>query len=574
MPGFVTAPAHVKQASLRAATSPRHVRGTVPAVGTVQGVSVPRRRAARAAGAAVVAGLLLAACTSAVHGRGTPAVPAPTSRAGASGTTSAAAPPLPVPSTPGEASFTDCSALLGVSRLALPANRLRTLSFGCAKVDVPLDYSTPLRGTVGVEVVRVHSRTQTHHTGSLLVNPGGPGESGIVLALDLAVLLSDDMLSSFDVIGFDPRGVGLSRPLRCLTDAQEDQLLAVDPDIRTAAGLSRAAQIWSGVAQACNRRYGATLEHFTTVDTARDMDRIRSAVGDTRMNYLGFSYGTLLGATYAHLYPSRIRAMVLDGAVDPQTTGDAVRAGEEQVAGFEAAFGEFAADCASQAACAPLGNVRAAVQALHARANRTPLHSRVTADTRVATGGIVMYAVLAALYTPQRWPVLRDALLAAETGDAQDLFSLVDDYSNRGPDGTFDNSLDMYDIVSCNDQAADPDDASVQAAARRWARRYPVFGEWSAAALVQCRGWQASRHPVPVPSATGSRPILVVGNLHDPATPYAGAVNLARTFTTGVLLSWNGEGHTSYLMSGCIDRAVDAYLRLLVLPAANTTCPR
>lgn len=475
---------------------------------------------------------------------------------------------------PGSIGFNDCSRALNVAGSGIPSERLDRLSFDCGKLQVPLDYDRPDGETITVEVLRVHSREQVKRIGSLLVDPGGPGGSGIVLAVNLAGGLSDTMLSSFDLIGFDPRGVGLSTPIRCTSDADEDRLLALDPDVRTAAGFAEAKQATATVAQACTAKYRSALEHYNTVETARDMDRIRDAVGDDKMNYLGFSYGTQLGAVYAHLFPARIRAMVLDGAVDPTTTGDAIRANDQQIKGFEQAFDQFAAHCAARPACAALGQPRAAVQALRARANAAPIGSSRSGETRKATGGIVLYAVLSALYSEREWPALDAALLDARRGNAKELFELVDNYSNRSTDGSFANLLDVFLVVTCNDQPTDPADAVIKATAQRWATQYPLFGLWSATSLFQCQSWQKSRHPVPVPTAAGSPPILVVGNLHDPATPYSGAVNLTRALTTGVLLTWDGQGHTSYGQSRCIDNAVDDYLLEQNIPAANTTCPR
>ena len=509
--------------------------------------------------------VLLGGCTAVTSGHGSPS-PGQTGSASATPSPSGiAAPPI---------NFGDCSGLLNLSAAGIPASRMDELRFGCGRVRVPLDYSHPNGQTLDVAVLRVHDAEQTQRTGSLLVDPGGPGGSGVFLAIGLAGSVSDDLLRHFDLIGFDPRGVGLSNPVRCTSDAEEDSLLAQDVDVRTAAGLAAAKQANATVAAECNARYGATLEHFNTVETARDMDLIRQGVGDPKMNYLGFSYGTQLGAVYAHLYPTHIRSMVLDGAVDPRTTGDAIRSNDLQISGFESAFDQFAADCARRTDCAALGNARAAVLALRHTADQAPIRSSAPDETRRATGGIVLYAVLSALYSQDEWPALGTALLDAQRGDAKGLFELVDNYSERSPNGEFTNLLDVYGIVTCNDQRTDPTDAQIQATAALWARKYPLFGVWSAASLLQCRSWQHDRHPIPPESATGSPPILVVGNLHDPATPYQGAVNLARTLTAGVLLSWDGEGHTSYGSSSCIDQKVNAYLIDATLPAENTTCPR
>lgn len=531
--------------------------------------SSPRRRRAYLIVVAAVAGLL-AACTTKTGGHG-----ASTSSGASSGPASAtrgtsASPPAQ----PDAVDFSNCAKLINLSAAGISPDRRDKLHFGCGRLQVPIDYAHPAGATISVQIIRIHYDDQPHRIGSLIVNPGGPGGSGVFLAISLAGSLSDDVLQHFDIVGFDPRGVGLSSPIKCQTDRQETQALAFDGDVRTAAGMKAAKRQAATFAQSCAAKYGRALAHYDTVETARDMDRIRAAVGDDSMNYLGFSYGTELGAVYAHLFPKRIRVAVLDGAVDPLTAGNAIASNEQQLAGFESAFDQFAADCAKRAACKKLGNPRAAVEALEKRANATPIPTSEHGDTRRATGGNVLYAVLSALYSQQLWPKLGTALLDARHGDAKGLFELDDSYSERGSDGHYSNLLDVFQVVNCNDQNSDPSDAVIKRTAAKWAKQYPLFGLWSAPSLFGCQAWQKQRHPLPPETAAGSKPILVIGNVHDPATPYAGAVHLARTLRSAVLLSWNGQGHTSYGQSDCIDAKVNAYLISGTVPAPHTTCPR
>jgi pimeloyl-ACP methyl ester carboxylesterase len=522
--------------------------------------------------AAAVAVGVVAGCTSSSSGHPEGlTTPPSTSSATTSSTNVASSPPAAPPS---KITFSDCSNLFNLSAAGIPEARRQKLQFSCGQMPVPVDYAHPDAGQLNIEVIRIHYNAQPKRVGSLLVNPGGPGGSGLFLAISLAGSLSDDVLQHFDLIGFDPRGVGLSAPIKCQTDADETKALALDTDVRTAHGRQVAEQGAAAFAQSCVKKYGSKLAHFNTVETAQDMDRIRAAVGDDQLNYLGFSYGTELGAVYAHLFPTRIRVAVLDGAVDPLTTGNAITSNEQQIAGFEDAFDQFAADCKTRAACKALGNPRSAVAALERKANAKPIPTSKHGDKRRATGGNVLYAVVSALYSQQAWPQLGTALIQAQHGDAQGLLALNDQYSERGDDGHYSNLLDVFQVVSCNDQKADPSDAAIAAAATRWAKKYPLFGLWSAASLVQCQPWPKQRHPVPAETAAGSAPILVVGNLHDPATPYSGAVHLASTLGTGVLLTWDGQGHTSYGQSSCIDAKVNAYLIEKTLPSAHTTCPR
>jgi pimeloyl-ACP methyl ester carboxylesterase len=442
------------------------------------------------------------------------------------------------------------------------------MKFGCGKVTVPLDYSKATGQTTDIFVVRVRSNHQSQRLGSLLVNPGGPGGSGVNLAAGLVGALSDSVLSRFDLIGFDPRGVGLSNPIRCISDQQKDKLAAANPDVRTAAGRAQARTASDAVVKSCVAEYGSALGHYNTEETAHDMDLIRQAVGDDKLNYLGFSYGTRLGAAYAHQFPTTIRTAVLDGAVDP--VADELTVDERQAKAFEDAFDQFAADCRQRPACAALGNPRASVQALIGAADRTP----IPAGSRKATGGLVLIGVASALYDQSRWNELGQALIAARTGDAAKILKLADQYLERDPEtGHYSNIMDANLAVNCNDSTLQITDELVATVAAKWIPKYPIFGPNAAAALYSCHSWPRSGHPLPPASAPGAPPILVVGTVHDPATPYAATGVLAKALGSGVVLTWNGEGHTAYPKTACITSKVDSYL-VTAKPPAGNSCPR
>ncbi|MBN9620075.1 MAG: alpha/beta fold hydrolase [Actinobacteria bacterium] len=532
-------------------------------------IAVARLRALAAAGAAA---LTLAACTSSVatgHGSAVP----PSSASGHSSTGSASTPSGP-PNEPTQppASFADCKDRIDVGALGLSSTRAAQLSFYCATISVPLDYAQPQGTQIQLQLLKIHSSTDTTPIGSLLVNPGGPGGSGLDLALGIIGQISDKLLAHFDIIGFDPRGVGQSTPIECLTDQQKDALNAASPDVLTAAGFAQAKAAAKEVASACSSKYGAALAQYDTVQTARDMDQIRQAVGDKQLNYLGFSYGTELGAQYLHLFPTTMRVAVLDGAVDPLT--DDITSFANQLQGFESAFDQFAAWCKQQSSCKSLGDPRQAVYSIAAQATKSPIPSSTAGETRKATSSIVYTGVLSALYSKSEWSSLGTALIDAGHGDSSGLFTLADQYNERY-NGHYTNISDANTTISCNDSKPGPSDATIKATAQSWAKRFPMFGLWSAASLFSCQQWQPQRTVPPLPTApTTPNKVLVIGNLHDPATPYQGAKDLAKTLGNAEVLTWNGEGHTSYLQgSTCIDNYVDSYLVSATLPPAGEVCP-
>ncbi|MDQ1721019.1 MAG: hypothetical protein QOI26_753 [Pseudonocardiales bacterium] len=446
------------------------------------------------------------------------------------------------------------------------------MQFSCGKLAVPLDYSQPDGKTADIFVVRVRSDKQSQRLGSLLVNPGGPGGSGVNLAAGLVGALSDTVLDHFDLVGFDPRGVGLSDPVQCISDQQKDRLAAANPDVRTAAGRAQARTASDAVVKACVAKYGSALGQFNTEETAHDMDLIRQAVGDAKLNYLGYSYGTRLGAAYAHQFPDHIRTAVLDGAVDP--VADELTVDERQAKAFEDAFDQFAADCLKRSACATLGNPRSAVMALIAAADRAPIPAGNGAHPRLATGGIVTIGVASALYDQSQWNELGQALIAAQDGDASKIMALADQYLERDPaTGHYSNILDANLAVNCNDSTLQITDELVATVAAKWISKYPIFGPNAAASLYSCHSWPRSDHPLPPASAPGAPPILVIGTVHDPATPFAATGVLAKALGSGVVLSWNGEGHTAYPKTKCVTSKVDSYL-ITAKPPAGDSCPR
>ncbi len=472
---------------------------------------------------------------------------------------------------PDAIAFRDCTDQLLSLGVPVPKALKGTIRFGCASLPVPLDYTRPDGPTIKLAVVRIHTTQNTAQpVQSLLVNPGGPGGSGLNFGLGLLGEISPDVPRHFDIIAFDPRGVGESSPVRCLTDAQKDAFLAASPDPMTASGIKAGERLDRQFSHECESTVGPALRYYNTVNTARDMDQIRQAVGDDVMNYLGFSYGTELGWTYAHLFPQEVHTFVLDGVVDP----DQVHKENSiaQLKGFESAFGQFAKWCTHAPVCGGLRDPAATAEQLFASTLHAPL---ATGTPRELTSSLASTGVLEALYSKKSWPKLADALIAAMHGDGSGLLQLADRYNQRSATGTYQNIIDANATISCNDSAVHkpPNITKILARTKALAKRFPIFGGTGSAG-GGCLGWQPHRTPIPRPTAATPEPVLVIGNLHDPATPYAGAVHLARDLGNARLLSWNGEGHTSYLNgSSCIDHYVNDYLIHSTLPPENKVCP-
>ncbi|MGY1603295.1 alpha/beta hydrolase [Geodermatophilus sp. SYSU D00815] len=509
----------------------------------------------------VVAGLLLllTGCTSFTSGVGAEGTPATA--------TSAAPPEAP------EIEWNECSEQLRPFVEGRPGSE-RPLTFECGRTEVPISYDEPQGATLPLFLVRVTLAGQTDRIGSLVVNPGGPGGSGADSVIGLALSLPEDLLRRFDLVGFDPRGVGLSTPVECIPAELKDRMIAAEPRPASDEQVDDAFALADEVAEGCAEKYGEALGSFNTVDTARDMDLLREALGDEQLTYLGYSYGTTLGSTYAELFPENVRALVLDAAVDPTT--DPVEDAEAGAAGLEAGFDAFAQNCTSLISGCPIGgNPRQFVLDLLAQAATTPIPSAAPGETRTATPGVVMTAVKAALYSQNSWPLLSQALAAAQRGDSQGLFNLADSYAGRLDDGRYSNLFDANIAINCADTSTEaevPDD-EIRRLAAEWNERYPLFGASTAVGLYTCSAWEAERTPLPERDAEGSAPILVVGNSGDPVTPLPGAVDMAEELESGVLLTWQGQGHTSYPKTPCVTDAVDAYLIDLTAPSDGLTCP-
>jgi pimeloyl-ACP methyl ester carboxylesterase len=441
--------------------------------------------------------------------------------------------------------------------------------FQCGTLQVPLDYDHPESRKISLELLRATAKDQANRIGSLLMNPGGPGESGIeFLRGDISSL--SNLNRRFDLVAWDPRGVALSTPVTCVDGPQEDAYLALDTVLDDPQEKSTAIQAMKDFAAGCQKRSGDLLPFMDSASTARDMDQIRAAVGDEKLTYLGFSYGTYIGQWYAHLFPSRVRALSLDGVVD--ATVPANQALLAQVVGFEQNLQSFLADCRSRSSCGygRSGEPASKLQALMARLDSNPL--RVAG--RQLTRSLAMTGLLVTLYDQSLWRYLDQALTAAESNDGRILLLLADAYNHRNADGTYANLFNgAFHSAYCLDFPVPADVADYDRLGPTFARASPLFGPWSQYANLQCALWPVKpKNPKGPGTVTGAPPILLVGGTNDPATPYEEAVAVSKQIEGSVLLTRQGNGHTSYDSSPCAHAAEDAYLINLKLPAPGTTC--
>jgi pimeloyl-ACP methyl ester carboxylesterase len=448
--------------------------------------------------------------------------------------------------------------------------------FECATLLVPFDYTRPAWRRFSLPVIKLPAADPASRIGALVINPGGPGGSGVQYALSArSGEFTSAVLDRFDIVGFDPRGVGGSEPaVRCMSGPQLDTYFATDDTPANAAQFANLVSESKLYASQCARNAADLLPYVGTVNAARDMDVLRAALGESALTYLGKSYGTELGASYAQQFPSKVRALVLDGAVNPALTG--LQLDVAQAQGFESAFGQFAAWCVAQSGC-PLGSTAAGavskVAGLLDAANQHPLGNLLN-DGQPANGAMLLTGIASALYLREEWPLLKSALSGAfSSGDGTLLVELANALMERNSNGTYSNLSDAEMSVDCIDRPWPRSMQAWRAAAASAARSAPLFGAPLVWGSLPCAYWRVAPS-APRVRAAGAPPILVVGDLHDPATPYEWAVGLARDLASGVLLGWNGEGHTSYMEgSTCVDNTVDGYLISLRTPRSGTVCP-
>ena len=510
-------------------------------------------RARAVAGLAVVGAVLAVGCSVIDSVRGSSAPPSPTQ--------------LPVP-----------SGAQALSRFYTQELSWSACDGGqCAELTVPLDYSAPDDASISIAVLRVPATSQRQRIGSLVVNPGGPGGSGVDYAAAADFIVGAPVRQRYDIVGFDPRGVARSEPIDCLSDAELDAWLGSDPSPDDAAEREAFVAASKAFAESCEKTAGPILRHVSTRDAAADMDILRAALGERTLTYLGKSYGTYLGAVYAGMFPDRVGRFVLDGAIAPELTTEQVNAG--QAAGFERATRAWAQDCVEGGTCTLGRSVDEVVTGLQSllRGLDEGTTRPVVNDPRVKvlSEGWASYGIAAAMYDQGMWSTLNDALTDVLKGDGDGLFGLALRYADRDGSGQYTGNIqEAIYAVNCLDKPDTADIAEHLAQQERASAQSPTWAPFLMWSSIPCAFWpdRPTQAPAPI-AAKGAAPIVVIGTTRDPATPYEWAVSLAKELESGTLVTFDGDGHTAYTRSNsCVDNAIDAYYVDGTVPPAGLTC--
>ncbi|MFG2348386.1 alpha/beta hydrolase [Streptomyces phaeochromogenes] len=445
----------------------------------------------------------------------------------------------------------------------------------CATLKAPLDWDKPKGDTIGLALIRAEaSGAKDKRIGSLVFNFGGPGGSGVT-TLPAFGQDYDQLRTRYDLVSFDPRGVGRSAGVKCENNEQLDEYFQQDATPDDTAEQKTLLDNTKGFNAACEKNSGETLPHVRTTDAARDMDLMRQVLGDDELHYFGISYGTELGGVYAHLFPKKVGRAVFDAVVDPTQNSEQGSLG--QAKGFQLALDNFAEDCTSKTEDCPLGDsaqdVKDRIAKLLTDLDSKPIPGvfpRQLTQT-AATSGIAQ-----SLYSKDFWEYLTEGLQQAYDGDGRVLMLLADSMNGRNQDGEYSNIAAANVSINCADDKPRYTTADVQAKLPEFREASPLFGDYLAWGLVGCTDWAvagAADHPDV--SAPGSAPILVVGNTGDPATPYEGARKMVDSLGkgVGVELTYKGQGHGSYDSGNkCVRDAVNGYLLNGKVPPTGQVC--
>lgn len=444
--------------------------------------------------------------------------------------------------------------------------------YECARLKVPLDYAAPDGDTIKLEMTRIKARGTGRRVGSLLMNPGGPGGSGIEYAQRAKTSVSAAVRARYDMVGFDPRGVGTSDPIDCLDDSDLDDFLESDVTPDSEKEIEALEVEAKALAEGCEEKSGDVLPHIATPNVVRDLDVMRAALGDKKLYYLGKSYGTFIGALYADMFPTRVGRLVLDGALDPALPAEELT--RAQAEGFQLAFERYVEGCL-KLAC-PLGKSKKdIVQKITRMLDKLDADPLPTGSGRRLTESLGVLGIIVAMYDQESWEILHEAMLLAFGGDGSGLLYLSDFYTDRQDDGSYkNNGNEAIYAVNCLDHPGDDTIEGIQKQLPALLEASPVFGRNIGWSNLPCAHWPVKSDVEPRETvAEGAAPILVIGTTRDPATPYAWAESLADQLESGILLTYAGDGHTAYSRgSRCIDTAVEEYLLRGVTPDDGKRC--
>jgi pimeloyl-ACP methyl ester carboxylesterase len=448
----------------------------------------------------------------------------------------------------------------------------------CAIVQAPLDWSTPEGDRIEIALVKQPALGGASQ-GTIFVNPGGPGASGVdYISQSIDYAVGQALQENFDIVGWDPRGVGASTPVVCLEDAAMDDYLF---GLGATNGLEPGSPEWVTAAraesaefgEACLENTGPLLAHVDTESTVRDLDMLREIVGDERLHYLGYSYGTYIGARYADAYPERVGRLVLDGAINPTSSmAEVVR---EQTRGFELSLRAYVTDCLTRASCPVSGTVDEAMAQWRVLLDAVDADPLSGPDGRWVTSGTLLTAIITPLYSQESWPYLDLLYETTSSGDAETALLLADFYYDRADGAYTSNLIPAFSATNCLDYPRElPLDLErMHDEAAELERIAPTIGAFQGFGDVGCADWPAAGvEDRSAAHASGADAILVIGTTGDPATPLRWAEALADQLDSGVLLVFEGEGHTAYGEHPCVNTAVEQYFLEGVTPAVGTVC--
>ena len=437
-------------------------------------------------------------------------------------------------------------------------------NYQCTDLLVPIDYTELQTGTFQISVLK-YPTTGEKKLGSLVVNPGGPGGSGMDYAYAAEYLFSPAILEAYDIVGFDPRGVSRSEPIFCLNDKELDANYASDSKPDNEREFARTLIESKKFIQQCEKK-NKHLTSFSTANTARDMDILRQAVGDKKLNYMGKSYGTLLGTLYAQFFPDKVERMVLDGAVDPTISN--FQQGLTQAVGFDKAFAAFVTDCSKKSDCPLPKDKTAAVEEM-----KKILSQLEKKPNKRLSESLVLLGTAAALYdSATGWPKLRAAIAQVKKGKAGKYLELADEYTGRTKDGYTTNEFDSGAIIDCLDFTDNRSVEEMKVDAQAFAKQAPLFGPYLAYGGLVCQYLDTPQAMEVVPIKTAN-PVVIIGTTGDPATPYQWAQGLHQILTNSVLISLTGDGHTGQGQGNkCVDVSVDRYLTSGMISTLDKFC--